>query len=286
MSKTYIIHNPLAGNKKSGLSRLEQLKLYLKNKNPICIDATTIQSYSEFFSELSKDDAVYLCGGDGTINYMVNELGDKQPPCNIFYYSAGTGNDFLKDIEKQPDDEPFCINKYITDLPIVTVNNKSYRFLNNVGYGLDGYCSETGDKQKQSSNKPVNYTAIALKGLLFYYQPRNAKITVDGITYAYNKVWLAVTMKGRFYGGGMMAVPSQDRLDKERKVSVMLIHNSSRLHTLCMFPQIFNGEHVKNKDIISIHSGHNIIVEFDTPAPLQIDGETIHSVKKYQVCAK
>ena len=40
-------------------------------------------------------------------------------------------------------------------------------------------------------------------------------ITVDGIKYTYKKVWLAPTINGRFYGGGMMPAPGQDRENNE-----------------------------------------------------------------------
>jgi len=38
---------------------------------------------------------------------------------------------------------------------------------------------------------------------------------------------------------------------------------------------------VKNKNMVAIHTGHEIAVEFDRPTPLQIDGETILGVTGY-----
>ena len=179
-------------------------------------------------------------------------------------------------------DKPIRINKYIKHLPVVTVNGKSYRFLNGVGYGIDGFCCEVGDKLKEKGKKP-NYTMIAIKGLLLRYKATNATVTVDGVSRHYKRVWIAPTMNGRFYGGGMMPTPDQNRNDRTKGVSVMLMHKAGRLRTLCIFPSIFKGKHIKHRKVVDAIRGHSITVEFDRPVALQIDGETVLNVSKYQV---
>lgn len=282
MNKTYILYNPLAGDAEALAEKMKTLREMLSDKSPICTDATSIESYEAFFAQMDEKDTVYLCGGDGTINQLINRLSDPSTlRCRLFYYGTGSGNDFLRDLNKNPGCDPFPINSYLTQLPTVTVNGKQYRFLNNVGYGIDGYCTEEGDRLKQKSKKAVNYTAVAIRGLLFHFHPVNATVTVDGKEYRYRRVWLAPTMNGRFYGGGMMPTPSQNRLDPEGRLSLMLIHGVGKLRTLVVFPSIFTGQHIKHEDMVAIHTGTSITVEFDRPTPLQIDGETIPNVCKY-----
>ena len=119
--------------------------------------------------------------------------------------------------------------------------------------------------------------------MLFHYKPTNATVTVDGVKHSYKRVWLAPTMNGKFYGGGMMPTPNQDRMSG--KLSVMVYHNLGKLKALAVFPSIFKGEHVKHKKNIAILEGRKITVEFDRPTPLQIDGETILGVSSYTVNA-
>ena len=140
-----------------------------------------------------------------------------------------------------------------------------------------------GDTERGKSDKPVNYTAIAIKGLLLHYQPCNATVTVDGKEYRFKKVWLAPTMKGRYYGGGMMATPAQDRKDPNGELSVLVFHGSGRLQTLMAFPSIFKGELIKHKKHFAVHTGKKITVRFDSPRPAQIDGETVTGVTEYTV---
>lgn len=279
----YVLYNPLAGK---GDAKEQSASLAERYGNDIIFkDITTVADYADLLAPLSEQDSVVVCGGDGTLNRFINDIEGIDVKCDVLYYAAGSGNDFLRDIEADCNDGPVLINKYIKDLPVAEVKGKKYRFLNNLGFGIDGYCCEVGDKQKAASAKTVNYTAIAIKGLLFHYKPTNATVVVDGKQYNFKKVWIAPTMKGRFYGGGMMAAPAQDRLDPDGTLSVMVFGGGGRLRTLMAFPSIFKGEHVKYTKMVHIISGKDISVTFDSPAPVQIDGETILGVTSYHAYA-
>jgi diacylglycerol kinase family enzyme len=280
MKKYCILYNPKAGNGK-GASNIEKLCESLGGQVSEQLDVTEITDFAQLFSSHS-DEAFVLCGGDGTLNHFANDTADLTLPEEVYYYATGSGNDFLRDIEKS-EGELIPLKPYLEDLPICEVNGRSYRFLNGIGYGLDGYCCEVGDLARQKSpGKAINYTTIAIKGLLFLYKPTGATVTVDGKEYRFRKVWIAPTMNGRYFGGGMMAAPGQDRLSPEGELSLCVFHRSGKIHTLMVFPKIFKGEHVKSK-ITTILTGKNITVEFDEPRPLQVDGETVTGVKKYTV---
>lgn len=279
MSTTYILYNPLAS---SGEGEQEAQALDVLYPNSKLIDVTQITNYPAFLEGLEKDDEIILCGGDGTLNRFANAIRNIPVKNNIFYYACGSGNDFVRDLGKQKGALPtFPINEYLKDLPTVTVNGEERVFLNGVGYGIDGYCCEVGDRQRATSGKPVNYTSIAIQGLLFHYKPTNAAVTVDGRKYTYEKVWIAPTMHGRYYGGGMIPTPQQNRLSKKNKLSLMVFHGTGKLRTLCIFPSIFKGKHIKHESAVKILTGRDITVEFDRPTPLQIDGETILNVTGY-----
>ncbi len=290
--KHYILYNPLAGTGDlTGNAWLTTMRDSFDGE-VIEKDITTLSDradYEAFLKELSPEDIIILCGGDGTINRFVNATDGVNIPQDICYFPAGTGNDFLKDINKVGTEDFFSIKTYLQNLPFVEVKGKRYRFLNNVGFGIDGYCCEVGDAQKAANKgkenpKPVNYTSIAIKGLLFHFKPRNAIVTVDGVEHRFQKVWLAPTMKGRYYGGGMIPTPKQDRTDPDRKLSVMVMHGGGKLHTLMVFPGIFKGEHITKK-MVDILEGHDIRVVFERPCAIQIDGETILNVTEYHAMA-
>ena len=280
---TYVIYNKKSNNN-HGATGAFKIKELWTNKNLIYKELNEFSTYEELFKSIAPDDEVVLCGGDGTLNFLVNEVDCETVPNPIYYYPTGTGNDFWNDLGKKAGDAPAKINQYLVKLPKVTVNGVTKKFINGIGYGIDGYCCEEGDKQRaEFGGKEINYTAIAIKGLLFHYKPTHAKVTVDGVTTEYDRCWLAPTMNGRFYGGGMMATPDQDRLNPERTVTTMVMYGAGKFATLAAFPTIFKGEHVQKTKIVSITTGKKVHVEFDRPVALQIDGETVLNVKEYFV---
>ena len=280
MEKILVLYNPIANN---GRSR-EAVETLVAKLGPRCTFCDVTKGYAELLAALTEKDAVLLCGGDGTLNRFINDTEGLSLPCDVLYYASGSGNDFARDISLSRGDDPVSIKRYLRDLPEVEVEGRRYRFLNGVGYGIDGYCCQVGDELRAIPGKKVDYTAIAIKGLLGKFKPKNAKVTVDGETHTYNKVWLAPTMNGRYYGGGMIATPEQDRLAKDG-VSLLVWHGSGSLKTLMLFPSIFKGEHVKHTKHTAILRGREIEVEFDSPCALQIDGETVLDVTSYRVTA-
>ena len=280
--KTYVLYNPYSDNS-NGKAEAEALLSRLNGETEFR-DMTSMEPYPAFFSALSPEDEIILCGGDGTLNRFLNDTRDLTYPNRILYFAAGSGSDFWRDLGRTPGDDPVEIGQYIKDLPSVTVNGRTSLFLDNVGFGIDGYCCEVGDRLRaKNPGKKINYAGIAIKGLLFHFKPVSAVVTVDGKEYSYRHVWLAPTMNGRFYGGGMMIAPGQDRLNSEGHVSLVVLHSPNKLKTLIYFPSIFKGEHIRHTDMVEIMTGHEISVRFDRPTALQIDGETVIGVTEYGV---
>jgi diacylglycerol kinase family enzyme len=284
-AKYIILYNPLSGNK-SAKQEVYKLDDILANNDLNYVEMTPDFDYKSFMNKVAADERVVLCGGDGTINRFINEVDESDLKKPVFYFPLGSGNDFNRDIHGKPDTVLININNYITNLPTVTINGKSQKFINGIGYGIDGWCCEMGDKLRaKDSTKPINYTAIAIKGALFQYKKTNARVTVDGKEYHYKDVFLASTMKGRFYGGGMMAAPDQDRNNPDHTVSVLVFRGKIRLQVLLVFSKIFTGEHLKKPKMCILHTGKDIKVSFDSPRAVQVDGETVLGVSEYTVKA-
>ena len=281
MAVYHVFYNPVAGDG-NGETKARGLDGLLKGELHF-YDLIKTEGVAELVNGLAPSDAIVVAGGDGTLNHFINEVDCDSIPNPIYYYATGTGNDFLRDVAGADEKGVVEIGKYLKHLPQVEVNGKKYLFLNGVGYGIDVYCCEVGDKLRETSDKPVNYAGIAIKGLLFHYKPTAAKVTVDGVEHSYRKVWIAPTMHGRFYGGGMMPAPRQRRDNEKGTVSVTLFHDSGKLPTLAVFPNIFKGTIEKSKKMIDVFEGKDITVEFSEPRALQIDGETMLGVTKYHV---
>lgn len=284
MDNFIVLYNPLAGNG-TAQDKMRELESLMQGDSLYFSNMLDIRDYGAFFNDMPDGASIIICGGDGTLNRFLNDTEDIRPDCDIYYYPSGSGNDFARDIGAERNKPPVLISRYIESLPEICVNGTVHRFINGIGYGIDGYCCEKGDELRGKGDGEVNYTAIAIKGLLFHYKPTGATITVDGVEHRFEKVWLAPTMIGRYYGGGMMPTPEQDRLNADGEVSVMVYYGCGKLKSLEVFPSIFKGEHVKHGEMVAVLSGRNIKVRFDEPRPLQIDGETVSGVREYSVTA-
>lgn len=278
----YCLFNPMANNKQ-GKVKVDELFSKLGRMNEVDVTKRSPEDLASFIKNLDKsNDAIYLVGGDGTLQRFANyTYGLDLPP--VYFCPAGTGNDFCNDLGKDlVVDGMVQINKYLKNLPTVYVDGKSFRFINGIGYGIDGVCCEVADDIKLKSDKPINYTSIAVKQCLYKFKRRDAVVTVDGVTKTYKNVWICPTMNGRFYGGGMMVAPGQDRLNEKHTVTVIVARGWSRLRMLLVFPKIFTGKHVTSP-IVDVIEGNEVTVSFSKPCALQVDGETNRNITTYTV---
>ncbi len=280
----FILYSPKAA---SGAAAREAERLREKYESAKLVDVETVHDYAAFFDSLGENDRVILIGGDGTLHHFANAVRDIELKNEILYHPFGTGNDFAHDIGAKCGDD-VEISKYLRDLPRVTVKGKTKVFVNNVGFGIDGYCTERGDELRERQEaagrrRRVNYTLIALRGLLFAYKVRDAEVTVDGVTREFHRVWLASCTKGRYFGGGMKASPTQDRSSADGEVSTIIFHGLGKLHALILFPTMVTGRHLKYEKYIKVIKGHRVKVKFDRPTPLQTDGETVRDVTEYSI---
>ena len=277
----YVLYNTFAGAH-YGKEKIKEKMLEFFPGEDVCLsDTVSVSDKQAYIDKITESDKLVIVGGDGTLNHFVNGVEDRDYAFDIYCYAAGTGNDFINDISGVDADTLVHFNEYMKKLPTIEVNGTCHKFINGIGYGIDGYCCEEGDKYREKTGKAPNYTSIALKGLISKYKPVNARVTIDGETKEYKNVWMVPSMNGRYFGGGMMITPTQDRLNPERNLSFAVVTSKSRLRLLTVFPKIFKGNHVKYEKIFKLFCGKDITVEFDRPVALQIDGETVLGVTSY-----
>ena len=164
MKKRYVLFNPYSHNGDG--EKIVKESEVAKIENAIYVDVTKVSNYEIFFKEINSEDDIVICGGDGTLNHFINNTRNLVLTNDIYFYPAGSGNDFYRDTQGEVEHKIVKINEYLKDLPVVCVKDKEYLFINAVGYGIDGYCCEEGDRLRETTDKPINYTAIAIKGLL------------------------------------------------------------------------------------------------------------------------
>lgn len=283
--KYAILYNSLSDNK-NGLEQAKKIESkFLVLDEFTYTDVVSIDDLVSYIKNLPEDTTPVICGGDGTIGQFVSLLDDEYISRDILYFPCGSGNDFARDVLDSEKKEVIKLNDYIDNLPKVVVNDKKYRYINNVGFGVDGYVCEEADRLRKHTNIPINYAVIAIKGLLFKFKPKTARITVDGEEYTFKKVWIASTFNGRYYGGGMKVAPDQDRFNEGHVQTFLCLHNCGKIKAMIVFSSIFSEKHLKYTKNVTLLRGKAIDVVFDTPSGIQLDGEAQSNITSYKVQA-
>lgn len=235
----------------------------------------------EFFSSVKPEDTIVVAGGDGTLNHLINEIGSAPVPDKLFLLPVGTGNDFLNDVKESVNEDGLVpLAPFLKKLPVVETMGVTRRFLNGIGFGIDGECCVKAEEMLKAGAKKINYGSITIKLLFTSYAAPDADVTIDGEKFHFKKAYIAAGMNGRYYGGGMQVAPMQRRGDG--LLSFVTVHGAGKLGTFLLFPSLFKGTHMKNKKQTFAKRGKVIEVAFSRPTGLQIDGEVVPNATSYK----
>lgn len=285
----YLFYNDLAdaGGQKEALPAIQK-ELSEKLNGEVQTLSLLENDWNIFLKDVKKDDKIIIVGGDGTLNHQINSLPlDEKLPCDFYLYPYGTGNDFYNDVKEKQDKDTKLIklNEFFANLPYVDVNGKTYRFINGIGYGIDGECCKKAEEMKKNGEKNIDYSKITINLLLKSYKAPNSILKVDGKEIGkFKKTYISAAMNGKYYGGGMKVAPTQER--GSNILSSVIIHHRGKLGTLILFPSLFKGTHIKKKNAVNFIQGKVIEVSFDRPTALQIDGEVVPDVTSYKAYIK
>ncbi|MFM2394106.1 MAG: hypothetical protein RLZZ546_2088, partial [Bacteroidota bacterium] len=126
--------------------------------------------------DLSVYTAVWIVGGDGTLNYFLNKYPSCSIPISIF--PGGTGNDFHWKVygKISIDEQIEAILKKRTMYIDIGKCNEEY-FINTVGLGFDGEVLKDMKKVRKIGGH-LGYLLIVLKNI-FTYREKRYFITKD-----------------------------------------------------------------------------------------------------------
>lgn len=256
-----IATNTLAGSGKALklAARLQQLLTGRKITSQVFTE-------KEWDERLYNFDQVWIAGGDGTVNYFVNQYHDIKKPLCIF--NGGTGNDFYAllygktTVEAQVEHVLKSISKPID----AGICNGNY-FLNGVGIGFDGAVA----KGLQGVNKfggKTSFMLAVLKHILFYkeqyYTITSAEKTVEG------KFMMISVANGTRYGGGFFVAPLANPGDG--LMDTILVKPLSLFKRLRYLPVIEKGKHL-DLPFIDYYNTQKITIASNKPVQLHLDGE-------------
>ena len=266
-----IIHNPLSNNKKSKKTTSKIVKFCQKHDVPFILRSTLkIDNLNDFLDGNPNVTDIIYCGGDGSFNYLVNNVDVERIKANIYLAQSGSGNDFIRTLKPL----------YSANISIGQAQNntKPARFINGCGIGVDAaVCHFVNSDHKKNK---LSYFVNTFKAIS-QFKPIAMDVTVDGVNHHFNKTFFVAVQNGRFFGGGMKAAPKADPTTDEYQVIVA--HSVSKALISLLFVTIYSGLHVKIKKYVSMFVGKSIIIKTATPQYFQTDGEVIDGVDTVEI---
>lgn len=266
-----IIHNPLSKNKKSKNTTNKMVKFFEKNRIPFIIKSTLkIDNLNNFLdSSPNITDILYL-GGDGSINYLINNVDVSKITQNIYFAKSGSGNDFYRSL-RRIEDGNIAIGE-------VTSGEEKYRFINGAGVGIDSLICYYVNNDKNKGQ--LSYLANFFKAIK-NFKKTNFKITVDGTTHEFKNSFFVAIQNGKYFGGGMKVAPDADITSDEFDICV--VHNLSKLSIQMLFMSIYFGWHKHLKKRVTFFRGKKIEIKTPDKHYLQTDGEVLNDIKNIKI---
>lgn len=261
-----IVTNSLAGNGKA--IKLSYKIQGLLNRKQI---HSQVFVESDWNSNIYKFDQVWIVGGDGTVNYFVNQFNDIKKPLCIF--NGGTGNDFYALLYGNPSIEN-QINLALKSKskPIDAGKCNDRYFLNGVGLGFEGAVAKSLTGNKKFSGK-TSFLIHIIKHIFLYTEKMYTIISNDN---SVEQTCLMISIaNGKRYAGGFYVAPLADPSDG--LLETIVVKQLSVFQRLRYLPVIEKGKHLSLPFIKYFQTKEITISSSDGLIQAHLDGEYLES---------
>lgn len=213
---------------------------------------------------------LYACGGDGTLNEVVNGVAGF-PNAAVTVYSGGSGNDFVKifDDPKAFFDLDRLLDARESEFDLIRVND-DYS-LNICSVGLDARIGTDVSNYKrfpllQGFRAYVISTFVnVLRGIGEHYV-----VNINGERIDAEQTMICVC-NGRFYGGGFNPVPEANPSDG--LLEVLVVKKVRRLQVPGVVGKYKAGKYRELSDLIRHIRTNRLTIHADHTTPINLDGE-------------
>ena len=286
--KHVFIVNPAAGKAsaveeivpkiKEFFSRTDDYKIYITEK------AGDGGKIARAEAETGEQMRIYACGGEGTCFEILNGVIGFDNVA-IGTIPCGSANDFLKFFGEK---HIFYDLKEMTEgkeIPIDLIKANEFYCINQCSAGMDAIVAE---KMQKFKRWPLVSGSMAYKmaivQVFFGKIGLKLKITVDNKSKGAKDCLFAVCANGPVYGGGYKSAPLASPFDQ--KLDYIIVDTISKLQILSYLKMYEKGTHT-GLSYCEYGNCTSMVIEADTPFPLNLDGEIIMRDKvKFEIVKK
>lgn len=267
-----IVINPAAGR-----SSYKKRLIYLEEKlseaqfdfNLFFTEHNNAGKLAKVIKENPTINEVFVMGGDGTLNYVVNEIQGKKLPISIV--SNGTGNDSVKSLhgelnyKKQID---IALNGKVQKFDLGVCNGRY--FVNGVGIGFDGEVVKEMVERGNKSGDHLDYLLTVLR-IVAGFKEKILQFSLDGKPFN-KKILLMTISNGTTFGGGFIINPFAKTNDG--LLDICILNEIAPFKRFWHLPKLKTGAHHKLK-ACEFHLAKDITIEATDQLVAHLDGEFI-----------
>lgn len=224
------------------------------------------------FEEFSD---IWIIGGDGTLNYFINQYPDCQLPLALF--KCGTGNDFAWRLYGNKNNQ--AIFEQVMNAPIQKVDAgkiNQYWYLNCLGIGFDGEIIRSMQTIRFLGGHLGYLLAVVLK--IFSFREKQFQITTTTETW-HQRYLLVIANNSSRSGGGFFITPNASFQDGA--LDLLLCGKLNLFERLRYLPVLQKGKHL-HLPFVTHRLVKEVKIQLDQETAIQIDGELI-SAKEIQI---
>ena len=219
-------------------------------------------------------DVLLVVGGDGMAHLGTNVCAQKNIPMAII--PAGTGNDAAGLLGMPLADTKACMELILENLSApksidalrITHGIKTTWALGSGSAGFDALVNARANKMKWPKGPNRYYVAMLLE--LAKFKPIKYQSVIDGNPKDFEAMLCVVSNTGVF-GGGMLVVPDASVTDGV--LDVLLVKKMSRFKFVTIFPKVYKGTHITDKDVEILRASKISIAA--SGMPIYSDGEYV-----------
>lgn len=220
-------------------------------------------------------DLIIAAGGDGTLNEVVNGIGENLGEARVGLLPLGTGNDFARTIGV-PDDLEAAIDLIVTGetraVDLVRVTSDEVRYFVNVSAGgFSGLVDEKLTPEMKKTWGPLAYlrgAAAALSELRAY----RTTLAFDNSESLTLDLYNVVVANGRYVAGGTLIAPEASIDDG--LLDIVLIPQRSAPELALLAAKVALGTHLTSNAIV-FRRAANLTVNSKPGMWFNVDGELV-----------
>jgi diacylglycerol kinase (ATP) len=273
-----LIVNPVAGGNRGAQVGAEVISLLSQSGHPVVNlcggNLLEARAHAEAAIGANSIDALVVVGGDGMAHLGTNLCAGKNILMAVI--PAGTGNDAAAMLGMPLTNSAESVRLVLEGLSSpkkidaikVSHGGKVTWALGSASAGFDALAAARANAISWPKGPMRYYVAMLLE--LAKFKPIKYQSVVDGNPRDFEAMLCVVSNTG-IYGGGMLVVPGASVTDA--KLDVLLVKKMSRLKFVTIFPRVYKGTHITDKDV-EIFKASKISITA-SGMPIYSDGEYV-----------